>query len=65
MKVYGIDFTSAPKKWKHITCANCTLENVFLYLNEIKNLENFEEFDDFLTNGIKSGVNTELSEDHD
>lgn len=50
MKVYGIDFTSAPSKRKPITCADCTLENGFLHLNDIKNLETFNQFNEFLAN---------------
>ncbi len=51
MKVYGIDFTSAPSRRKPITCADCTLENGSFYLNDLKNMETFEKFDDFLKNG--------------
>ncbi|NJD54254.1 MAG: DUF429 domain-containing protein [Candidatus Methanoperedens sp.] len=51
MKVFGIDFTSAPSKRKPITCADCTLENGYLHLNGINNLETFEKFDEFLANG--------------
>jgi hypothetical protein len=50
MRVYGIDFTSAPSHRKPITCADCTLENGFLYLNDLKNLESFGQFEDFLKN---------------
>lgn len=50
MKVYGIDFTSAPSHRKSITCADCTLENGFLRLNHIKYLETFDQFDEFLSN---------------
>lgn len=51
MKVYGIDFTSAPSHRKPITCADCTLENGFLHLNDLKNLETFDQFDEFLAKG--------------
>lgn len=50
MKVYGIDFTSAPSDKKSITCADCTLENGILHLNDLKNLKSFDQFDKFLTN---------------
>jgi hypothetical protein len=50
MKVYGIDFTSAPSDKKPITYADCTFENGFLILNDLKYLEKFYKFDDFLTN---------------
>ncbi len=53
MKVYGIDFTSAPSHRKPITCADCTLENGFLHLNDLKNLETFDQFDEFLANGTE------------
>lgn len=53
MKVYGIDFTSAPSHRKPITCADCTLENGFLHLNDLKNLETFNQFDEFLANGTE------------
>jgi hypothetical protein len=53
MKVYGIDFTSAPSRRKPITCAECTLENGFLHLNDLKNLETFDQFDEFLSNGTE------------
>jgi len=51
MKVYGIDFTSAPSNRKPITCADCTLENGLLHLNNLLNLTNFKQFEDFLSNG--------------
>jgi len=50
MKIYGIDFTSTPSDKKPITCADCTLENGFLHLNDLNNLESFKQFDDFLAN---------------
>jgi len=51
MKVYGIDFTSAPSKRKPITSADCTLENGSLHLNNFLNLTTFQQFDDFLSSG--------------
>jgi hypothetical protein len=53
MKVYGIDFTSAPSSKKPITCADRTLENGFLNINDLKNLETFDQFDKFLANGTE------------
>lgn len=53
MKVHGIDFTSAPSHRKPITCVDCTLENGFLHLNDLKNLETFDQFDEFLANGTE------------
>lgn len=53
MKVYGIDFTSAPSPRKPITCADCTLENGFLHLNDLKRMKTFDDFDDFLANGTE------------
>ncbi|MDP3106050.1 MAG: DUF429 domain-containing protein [Candidatus Methanoperedens sp.] len=53
MKVYGIDFTSAPSNRKPITCADCTLENGSLHLNGLKKMETFEKFDEFLAAGTE------------
>ncbi len=53
MKVYGIDFTSAPGHRKPITCADCTYENGFLHLNDLMYLESFDQFDEFLANGTE------------
>ncbi|KCZ72002.1 Protein of unknown function (DUF429) [Candidatus Methanoperedens nitroreducens] len=53
MKVYGIDFTSAPSHRKPITCADCILENGFLHFNDIKYLETFDQFDEFLASGTE------------
>lgn len=53
MKVYGIDLTSAPSHRKPITCADCTLEYGIMYFNDIKYIETFDRFDEFLTNGTE------------
>src|SRR6516165_1816186 len=44
MKVFGIDFTSAPRRGKPITCLSCTLRNGAL---KAEGLVNFESFDGF------------------
>ena len=71
MKIYGIDFTSAPSGKKPITCADCTLENGFLHLNELKKMKTFDDFDDFLANAcllnekMKLESEEEIKEKHE
>ena len=48
MKIYGIDFTSAPSPKKAITYARCTLSEKGLALEQIGRLTSFDEFEDFL-----------------
>jgi len=48
MKVYGIDFTSRPRKAKTITCAECYFDGQVLTLNTIDSLYNFAAFDAWL-----------------
>ncbi len=50
MKIYGMDFTSAPRRKKSITYTECTLENGILRVNNLRYLENFNQFEDFLDN---------------
>jgi hypothetical protein len=50
MKIYGMDFTSAPRPKKPITYTECILENGILRVNNLRNLENFNRFEDFLDN---------------
>ncbi len=50
MKIYGIDFTSAPQSGKPITCAACRLSRSSLYIQEIQLWTQFEEFEAFLRN---------------
>ncbi len=51
MKIYGIDFTSAPCNRKQIAYADCTLSNGCLHLNNLGELKNFDEFKSFLNTG--------------
>ena len=45
MKIYGIDFTSAPKPSKPITCLRCKFVANELIAEELEYLSTFEEFD--------------------
>jgi hypothetical protein len=47
-KIYGIDFTSAPRKAKAITVAHASLENAMLNITHVERLESFAEFEAFL-----------------
>lgn len=49
MQIYGIDFTSAPRRQKPIVCAACRLEETTLYFDGLVLLDSFELFDNFLT----------------
>ena len=48
MRVYGIDFTCAPRKAKPITVARATLKKNVLEVLEIERLEGFSAFEAFL-----------------
>lgn len=48
MKIFGIDFTSAPSRKKPITCAACDLQESLLTVNNCLKLPSFEDFDAFL-----------------
>lgn len=48
MKIYGIDFTSAPSPKKAITYAQCTLSEKGLFLERLGSLMSFDEFESFL-----------------
>lgn len=48
MKIYGIDFTSAPSKKKGITSAECEFDKGLIRVNNIANWPNFELFERFL-----------------
>jgi len=52
MKIFGIDFTSAPGRKKAITYAQCRLANRRLALEQLGSLASFAEFEDFL---LRSG----------
>ncbi len=45
MKIYGIDFTSRPKRSKPITCMECVLNGNRLQAGELIEWRNFEEFE--------------------
>ena len=48
-RVYGLDFTSAPRKRKPITCVQCTFDGSMLHLDKYYEFEDFEEFIRFLS----------------
>jgi hypothetical protein len=48
VKIYGIDFTSAPSSKKAITYAQCTLTENGLFLERLGRLTSFDEFESFL-----------------
>lgn len=48
MRVYGLDFTSAPTKRKPIICAACQFENGTLILEQTEAFTSFTEFERFL-----------------
>lgn len=49
MKIYGIDFTSAPRKNKLIVCAEAWIELDVLTIKKIHRFSNFPAYMDFLT----------------
>jgi hypothetical protein len=49
MKIYGVDFTSAPSRKKPITYAQCRLEEDCLFLETLGCLASFDEFETFLS----------------
>lgn len=48
MKIYGLDFTSAPRLRKPITYAQCRLDEDSLFLEKLGCLTSFAEFETFL-----------------
>jgi hypothetical protein len=48
LRIYGVDFTCAPRKAKPITVASGILRQELLHLEEIERLETFEAFEVFL-----------------
>lgn len=48
MQIIGVDFTSSPRKAKPIVCAICELVGTRLELQEIRMLESFTTFEEFL-----------------
>ncbi|HZR42505.1 MAG TPA: DUF429 domain-containing protein [Ktedonobacteraceae bacterium] len=47
-RIFGLDFTSAPRPGKPITCARCTLHNSWLIVEDCLPLTSFQEFESFL-----------------
>ena len=48
MRIYGVDFTCAPRKAKPITVASATLKQAVLRVEEMERLDSFEAFEAFL-----------------
>ena len=48
MKIFGIDFSSAPTHKKPITCAACDFHEALLTVNDCLELSSLVEFEDFL-----------------
>jgi uncharacterized protein DUF429 len=48
MKIYGLDFTSAPSRKKPITCVVCELQDAILSVKDCLKLTSFEDFEAFL-----------------
>ncbi|MEZ5573122.1 MAG: DUF429 domain-containing protein [Halioglobus sp.] len=49
MRIYGIDFTSRPKRSKPITCMCCNLEGTTLHAGELQEWTSFQDFEHALT----------------
>ena len=49
MRIFGLDFTSAPRRRKPMTCAACTFTGDALLVDGLVALESFEVFENFLT----------------
>ena len=49
MKVFGVDFTSRPRKAKPITCAECRFDGQTLSLTSIETFPSFATFENWLT----------------
>ena len=48
MRVYGVDFTCAPRRAKPITVASAVLKKALLQVDDVENLESFAAFEAFL-----------------
>ncbi|HBC41341.1 MAG TPA: DUF429 domain-containing protein [Pseudanabaena sp.] len=48
MKIYGIDFTSAPSKTKRIVCAEAYLDDTGLHIERFERFTNFPDWIEFL-----------------
>jgi len=51
VRIYGLDFTSAPSKRKPLILVGCALEGRALRLEEAEALSSFDEFEGFLERG--------------
>jgi hypothetical protein len=51
MRIYGLDFTSAPHKRKPLVAVGCELEGDVLRVESAEEMTRFEEFDKFLESG--------------
>jgi hypothetical protein len=51
VRIYGLDFTSAPSKRKPLISVGCTLEGRVLGIEEAEVLSSFDEFEVFLEKG--------------
>ncbi len=49
MRIYGLDFTSAPGRKKPITCVECELEKGVLRVSGLEQLTSFDQFETFLS----------------
>src|SRR2546430_14616473 len=48
MKIFGLDFTSAPRSKKPITCAVCELQDNLLQVKDCLKINSLPEFETFL-----------------
>ena len=48
IKIFGVDFTSAPSTKKAITCVQCWLDEDGLFLEQFSRITSFDEFENFL-----------------
>ena len=48
MRIYGVDFTCAPRRAKPITVASASLKQSVLQLEQVERLESFGAFEEFL-----------------
>ena len=48
MRVYGIDFTSVPKRRKPLTCLPCSFDGKVLDCKDLCEIEDFPKFEEFL-----------------
>lgn len=51
MKIFGLDFTSAPSRIKPITCAICSLDSEHLEIEGFETFPGFDGFERFLKTG--------------